>query len=112
MKKELFLIFFLAILHTANSQVISSTEIIKSGVNDANKILNAYLKPLEKELCSASGSGFINEINTDNKPKFSINIIMIGSISPKKDRTYDVNNLNLENIKPSDENKTVAQTFS
>ena len=93
--------------------IAQNFEIITSGsISDAKKMTSAYLKPIEIGLGLAGNSGNINFTKSKRKIHFNIGISISGALTPKSDRTYDINQLELEEIVASDPNNTIAQTIS
>ncbi len=103
------IIFFTNII---NAQILSSTNTVKASINDAKLLTKAYLTPFERGVSSAGANGFVNFTKTDKKISFNIGVNFVGAITPLNERTYDVNSLGLEEVKASDPNNSIAQTFS
>ena len=114
MKTKLVFIFLITFFLGTKAQVIQSIDAVKGSIGDAEKLTRAYVTPLERGFGSIGGNGWVNFKNNDKNKTFTFDIgveFMMG-ITPEEDRTYDVNNLGLEEIKPSDPNQTIAQTVS
>ncbi len=114
MKNTILIFFILLIATKINAQVIQSIDAIKGSINDAEKLTRAYVTPLERGFGSIGSNGWVNFSNsTKNKLfTFDVGVQFTMAITPEIDRTYDVNDLNLEELKASDPNQTVAQTVS
>ena len=112
MKTTLGLLLVILFSNIINAQVLSSNETVQNTVNDAKLLTKAYLTPLERGFGSAGSNGFISFSNSKNKISFNFSINFVGAITPKDERTYDVNELGLQEIKASDPNNSIAQTFS
>jgi hypothetical protein len=83
----------------AYSQVGDSGQILRAGTEDANLLLEEYLKPF--------GGGFGADLNTGWFPSarplkkfgFDLRVSVSASFVPVKDRSFDVTNLNLNTVK-------------
>jgi len=83
---------------------------LRGGINDANKMMDAYVSPLGTALGTANNSSWnFNYIN-DKKPHLWVDLKYNYTFVPSSDREFDVNKLNLEEIIPSDPNYHIAQT--
>ena len=110
-----FLIAALATLVSgAYGQIIQSTRFAKGSISDGEKILMAYLLPLERSFNAISGSGFINfQSSTENKKfAYSFGVQFVGAVAPASDRTYSINDLQLSEFRATNPSNAVAQTFA
>jgi hypothetical protein len=115
MKKAFLFLVIVISFEFANSQVIQSLQFTKGSLNDGAKLMQAYLLPVENSFNGINHSGLIHSepfINKQKKYAFKITVDFMGVTTPTSDKTYDVNKLQLEEFKPSDPNKTIAQTFA
>jgi len=115
MKKNILFTLLIFIFPFANAQVIQSLQFTKGSLNDGAKLMQAYLLPVENSFNWINRSGLIHSepfINKQKKYAFKITFDLMAVTTPTSDKTYDVNNLHLEEFKPSDPNKTIAQTFA
>jgi len=112
MKTILSVLLIIFLSNTINAQILSSTNTVKGSVNDAQLLTKAYLTPFVRGVSSAGSNGFISFSNSKNKISFNFSINFVGAITPRDERTYDVNKLGLQEIKASDPNNSIAQTFS
>lgn len=108
------LIWMMQTASIAYAQIIQTTEFAKGSINDAQKIMKAYLLPIEKSFDAINHSGTISiPSNRGNKGlSFEVSIQVAGAVTPSADKTFDVSKLNLEEFKPSNPNQTIAQTFA
>lgn len=93
------LILISLIATPARAQLFDSGEILRSGADDANLLLQEYLHPF--------GGGFGADLNsgwfTSAKPleafSFDLRISASASFVPQKDRIFDVTKLNLKTVR-------------
>ncbi len=104
---------FLLLIFSGSSQILQSTAFVKGSIDDGEKIIKAYLSPFERSLAVIGGNGFTGFPNK-NKKKNHIKIgIEFGStITPKTERTYNPDDLNLTEFEVSNSGDKTAQTFS
>jgi len=86
--------------------------ILGGSVSDSKKYTMAYLAPLERGMADASANGLINFTNSGKQVRFNFGINFSSAITPSSQRSFDINDLGLEEFKASDPNKTIAQTIS
>ncbi|NPA46711.1 MAG: hypothetical protein GXO24_05795 [Chlorobi bacterium] len=86
-------------------------DLIQGGVADANKLVDAYIAPLNKALIYSLGEFNYTGFNRFGDKKFSVGFKTVFLISPESDRTYHVNALNLETLEAEDPNNDEAQTI-
>ena len=103
-----------AIVSVAHGQIIQSTRFAKGSISDGEKILMAYLLPLEHSFNAISGSGFVDfQRNTKNKKfVFKLGVQLVGAVAPGSDRTYNINDLHLSEFEAANTADAVAQSFS
>jgi hypothetical protein len=114
MKKYLIAIFVIISGLNLKAQVIQSIDAVKGSISDAEKLTRAYVTPLERGFGSLGSNGWINFNNSGKNKTFTFDIgveFMLG-ITPEVDRTYDINELELTELKASNPNETIAQTVS
>jgi hypothetical protein len=102
-KKILFLIascslISLAGVNTATAQFDDAGEILRSGTNDANLLLQEYLKPFADGFGADLNSGWINTAKPYNTLGFDLRISAGVAIVPTGDRSFNVDELNFENL--------------
>ncbi|MDB5159077.1 MAG: hypothetical protein JWR50_3784, partial [Mucilaginibacter sp.] len=85
------------------------SQLFKSGPADVNKLVNAYSNPLFKGFGNSLNGGWTNTAKTQNFLRFVIRISATESLVPDKDKTYNINSLNLTNIKAT--GSPIAPTF-
>jgi hypothetical protein len=102
-KKILFLIascslISLAGVNTATAQFDDAGEILRSGTNDANLLLQEYLKPFADGFGADLNSGWINTAKPYSTLGFDLRISAGVAIVPTGDRSFNVDELNFENL--------------
>jgi len=112
MKTILLLSFIFYFSNIISAQILSSTNTVKASINDAKLLTKAYLTPFERGISSTGSNGFVSFSNIKKKISFNVSINFTGAITPKDERTYDVNRLGLQEIKASNPNNSIAQSFS
>lgn len=97
-----------------NAQVLESTDFIKGGVSDAEKVMKAYLSPLENGIGINSAQSSVTLFKGENssKWKFGLSLSIEATIIKTKDRSFNFNDLNLQEFHVSDPSQTTGQTIS
>ena len=111
MKRQIFiftLFFGLAGVYGQSLDLVSI--FLRGGINDANKLTDAYVSPLGTALSTANNSSWNFSYINDKKPHLWVDIKYNYTFVPSSDREFDINDLNLEEIIPSDPNYHIAQT--
>lgn len=110
---SIFSILFIA-SQTSFGQIAASSEFIKGLKRDAEKIISAYIQPLEKSMVqNGQYNGFVlfsNKLN--QKWQFGFGLDIQSTVVNKKDQTYNVNELNLEEFEVADSSQYLAQTIA
>ena len=109
MRNLLGLIAFLSVisLQAQNYSIITG-----GSIADAEKITKAYLAPMERGLGYAGSNGIINFTTSDRKISFNIGMSITAALTPKDQRTYNINSLGLVELRASDPNNYIAQSIS
>lgn len=84
--------------------------LFKSGPADATKLINAYFDPLYKGLGVGLNDGWTNTAKSKGFLKFDVRVSVTAAFVPKSDRTYDINTLGLNNIKPALGSSSIGPT--
>ena len=88
-------------------------DIILGGtVSDVETYMQYYLAPLERGLGHAAGSGVIKFSNTKHKVAFTFGIDLSASITPKSQRSFDINAIGFNELKASEPDNSFAQSIS
>ena len=111
MKKIILLLFVVYSSFNSFSQIMSSTQFIQASISDGEKLTKSYLLPLEHSMAFANSDGNINFTKNERKISFNFGLSVSSVSTMGNDLTFDVNDLGLDEVKPSDPNKTIAQTF-
>ena len=102
-----------AVLSTFTLQSMAQDDaasIVKGGIDDANKLGDAYLSPLLKSFGAGLNGGWFNTAKPHGIGGFDITISANTPFAPSSDQTYDVSQLGLQKIRPTGPN-TVSPTF-
>lgn len=103
-----------ALLLTVNIKKASAQQdvggLFVSGPADATKLINAYFDPLYKGLGVGLSDGWTNTAKSKGLLKFDVRVSITGAFVPQSARTYDVNTLGLNNIKPAPGASSIGPT--
>lgn len=81
-----------------------------SGPADATKLINAYFDPLYKGLGIGLSDGWTNTARSKGFLKFDLRISASAALVPQSARSYDVNTLGLNNIRPAAGSSAIGPT--
>jgi hypothetical protein len=107
-KKNLSVVLFLGFLSLYAQETSSTGNLIQGGIEDGNKLVDAYISPLNKAIIF--GLGQYNFAGFSEKRSFSLGIKTGFLIPPGADRTYHINNLGLETLEAENPADDEAQT--
>lgn len=93
------LILILACTHPAKAQLIDSGEILRAGSEDANLLLQEYLKPFGGGFGADLNSGWFASAKPLNTFGFDLRISASASFVPEKHQLFDVTKLNLSTVR-------------
>jgi len=112
MKKILVLLILLGIYFPGHAQkLVGVGKLIQGGVADGEKLLDAYLLPVNRALMvGLNNSAFNGSYDTDDDHRFSLSLNMSLIDIPNADKSFNVNDLHLESVEPKDSKNTIAQT--
>jgi len=85
-------------------------DLFKSGPADATKLVNAYFDPLYKGLGIGLTDGWTNTAQSKGLFKFDVRFSVSGAFVPQASRSYDVNTLGLNNIRPAVGSSSIGPT--
>lgn len=80
------------------------------GPADATKLVNAYFDPLYKGLGLGLTDGWSNTAQSKGFLKFDVRVSASAAFVPQSGRSYDVNTLGLNNIKPAPGASSIGPT--
>jgi hypothetical protein len=104
------ILLFLSIAFDANAQNDDGiSQLFKGTPDDVNKLVNAYSNPLFKGFGNSLNGGWTNTAKTLGLLHFVVRVTASTSFVPDADKTYNVNSLNLANIKAT--GSPIAPTF-
>ncbi|PWS29946.1 DUF6588 family protein [Pedobacter paludis] len=114
MRKRYFLGAFIALILIVNFDKANAQQdvggLFVSGPADATKLINAYFDPLYKGLGVGLSDGWTNTAKSKGLLKFDVRVSISGAFVPQSARTYDVNALGLNNIKPAPGASSIGPT--
>ena len=113
MKRFIQIIFLFIITIQGYSQSLDFASLfLRGGVDDAGKLLDAYVGPLHNTFTKAGSSNWIFPYQPDdNKTHFFFEIKYSYTTVPTPDREYDIYKLKLQELQPSDPSQHIAQTI-
>jgi len=95
MLKPFLLILFTSISFSLTAQFSQVGNILSTGVNDAEKILNAYVSPFANGMGSSLSGGWYNTAKPHKLGGFDVTITANVVIIPSSDKTFDLATLGL-----------------
>ncbi len=114
MKKGILILFLVITSLQTSGQFLSDTgSLIQGGIDDGNKLVEAYIKPLNKAIVFGLSDVNYSKIKrkSDDDHHLEINIKLAYIKIPQKDWTFDVSKLNLKNFEPKDADNVMAQSI-
>lgn len=76
-----------------------ASNLIRGGLVDANTIMNAYSSPMLKAFGAGLNGGWFNTAKPHGLGGFDVTLSVNGAFAPSSDQSFDINNLNLNNIR-------------
>lgn len=83
--------------------------LFKGNPSDVNKLIEAYANPMFKGFGNSLNGGWTNTAKTQKFLHVNLRISASATVIPNSQKTFDINSLHLENIKPS--GSSIAPTF-
>ena len=93
-----FLMGFLSFSSTAFAQVGDVGRILQSSAEDANALVQAYLKPFGSGFGASLNSGWTNTARPHKTLGFDVTVSSGLAVVPKADKTFNVPELNLQEL--------------
>jgi hypothetical protein len=88
-------------------------QLIRSGPADAERLVDAYSRPLLYGFGLGMNSGWSNTAQTLGPLHFDLRVIGTGSLVPSSKQSFDVTQIGLSsNLRPSDPSKVISPTFT
>ncbi len=87
-------------------------DLIKGTPADATKLINAYANPAFKGFGLGLNSGWANSAKSIGVFRFDLRITATLAMSPTKDRSFNVNSLNLQTLRPTNPANTITPTVT
>ncbi len=91
-------------------QLVNSGSLIQGGLDDGEKLLHAYVTPINKAIVFGLSDVTYTKIRHEQKRRLLLSIKLAYVGVPKGDFEYNVSRLGLEHIEAKDPNKVIAQT--
>ena len=110
MKNIIITTLILLFTHSIKAQ---NYDLITGGaVNDAAIYTQYYLAPLERGLGWAPSGGITNFTSSEHKLALTFKLELAAAITPKDQRSFNVDKIGLQEFKASDPNNSIAQSIS
>ncbi len=91
--------------------LINSGDLIQGGVEDGVKLINAYILPMNRAMMTGmNNTAFMRTNYIDDNKHFNLSVRTSFVSIPEDDQTFNVIDLNLQNVHPEDPNNVIAQT--
>ncbi|TYP95051.1 hypothetical protein LX73_0346 [Fodinibius salinus] len=116
--KKLFQTFIVLLVlgfsaNTAKAQLGDVSQILQSGINDANILVEEYLKPFGNGSGAGLNTGWTNTAKTHSKFGFDITLSSGLAVVPGADKTFDVTQIGLQELELQNAGANpIAQTIS
>ncbi len=112
MKKVIVILGLLIVSYSAQAQkLVGLGTLIQGGVSDGEKLISAYILPLNQALMVGLGNSSFNGFyDNEDQHRFSLSLNTSFINIPNKFKSFDVNSLGLESVEPKDPTETIAQT--
>jgi hypothetical protein len=111
MKKIFLIIGLISFFSVFSQQVINSGNLIKAGLSDGSKLVEAYIKPINKAIVYGLSDVTYTKIKKDQKRSLMLSVKLAYISIPDDDLTFDVRKIGLEYFEPESPDKTMAQTI-
>lgn len=110
-KTALLTIAFSTFSVSAFAQFDNIGSFLYGGTEDAQKLARAYLEPLPSGLGADINSGWLNSSRPHKTLGISLQIRGAMAFIPGEDKSFDLNDLNLQKIVPNDPGNTISPTL-
>jgi len=110
MKKIFVLLLLLVVPGIYAQDLLNTGALIQGGVEDGNKLVEAYVKPLNKAIVFGLSDVTYTKIKKDQKHRLLLSVKLAYVGIPQEDLSYDVTKLDLKHFEPKDADKIMAQT--
>ncbi|MCZ4225422.1 DUF6588 family protein [Pedobacter rhodius] len=107
-------VLIIILLFSKNLQAqLNFEQLIRSGPADAEKLVDAYTKPLLYGFGLGMNSGWTNTAETLDPLHFDLRVMATGSLVPSSKQFFDVTQIGLStNLRPSDPTRVLSPTFT
>ncbi len=110
MRKLLLLLIISVHYFNFAQHLVNTGNLIQGGIEDGSKLVDAYIKPLNKAIVFGLSNVTYSKIEKQKKHKLSFSAKLAYTGIPKKELTYDVTKIGLKNFEPKDPDEIMAQT--
>ncbi len=112
MKKHIVFVLLFLSYHLISGQILThSGEMIKAGLEDGPKLVNAYLTPLNKVIIFGLSDVSYSRPKKNSSTRLLLSAKMAYVIVPEKDLTFDVTQIGLTHFVPENPHEVMAQTI-
>lgn len=105
------LLLFTCVTASSYAQIGNIEELIRTGQEDAEKLTQAYFKPLPSGFGADINSGWFMNAKPHKTLGFDIQIRGAVAFVPSSDQSFDLNDLDLQRVRPADPNDTISPTI-
>jgi len=106
----LFILFVFINISLQAQNLIDTGALIQGGVEDGSKLVEAYVKPLNKAIVFGLSDVTYAQIKGDRKGKLLLSLKLAYINIPTDELQYDVTKLKLQHFEAKDPNNVMAQT--
>lgn len=110
MKKITLLLLFIVALSVKGQEVVNTGKLIQAGLEDGSKLVNAYITPLNKAIVYGLSDVSYTKISKEQTHRLSLSVKLAAVSIPDEDLSFDVYDLNLQNLEPKDPDKHISPT--
>ncbi len=115
-KQNITRLFISVILMFCSFQAKPQAEVVNfimGGVDDAEKLIEAYMNPLGNAMGSNLNGGWYNTANVHRTLGFDITFTMTAAIVPDADKSFDLSEIGLQHLRLKyPEESSIAPTFA
>lgn len=113
MKKQFYRTALLLVFGSALTGASAQNDLssfLKTGVNDGEKLVNAYASPLLKSMGAGMNAGWFNTAKPHGLGGFDITVAPNVIFAPSSDKSFNVNDLGLQSLRLTSSNNSDGQT--
>jgi len=110
MKKITLFLLLISALSLSAQEVVNTGSLIQAGIEDGSKLVNAYITPLNKAIVYGLSDVTYSKIKKDQPHNLSFSVKMAYVSVPDEDLSFDVYDLDLQNLEPKDPAQHITPT--